>query len=322
MSKNDSFLYRRRREGRESEDDQNGGGKGETPEANENEEANLSTAGGSVSNHTTPEKRAPAQSSVEQPPLSKLEVIPSPDIRQGEMRGLSQTLPIDGMVRRPDAHDDQTRGPAPIEMMTEESIEQILDLRKDPLVEPGEGPSSEWLEQVAQIQPRKLVAPTAQTQAELVNQILKEIEAEAEEPEPDLVNQTEQALDNLQGHIPNAKRFVAGSFQAFLPAWKALLSKSKRASSRQALTWLQYGFVPKFVGTADAPERQKEEVRGMLKKVGMTGERVEEFLRGQRPRPVELRNHQSFYVHVTVGRDIAARRLTMCGNHGLALQLT
>jgi hypothetical protein len=25
---------------------------------------------------------------------------------------------------------------------------------------------------------------------------------------------------------------------------------------------------------------------------------------------------------VTVGRDIAARRLTMCGNHGLALQLT
>jgi hypothetical protein len=24
---------------------------------------------------------------------------------------------------------------------------------------------------------------------------------------------------------------------------------------------------------------------------------------------------------VTVGRDIAARRLTMCGNHGLALQL-
>jgi hypothetical protein len=24
---------------------------------------------------------------------------------------------------------------------------------------------------------------------------------------------------------------------------------------------------------------------------------------------------------VTVGRDIAARRLTMCGNHGFALQL-
>jgi hypothetical protein len=27
-------------------------------------------------------------------------------------------------------------------------------------------------------------------------------------------------------------------------------------------------------------------------------------------------------VPVTVGRDIAARQLTMCGNHGLALQLT
>jgi hypothetical protein len=29
-----------------------------------------------------------------------------------------------------------------------------------------------------------------------------------------------------------------------------------------------------------------------------------------------------FFCSVTVGRDIAARQLTMCGNHGLAFQLT
>jgi hypothetical protein len=29
-----------------------------------------------------------------------------------------------------------------------------------------------------------------------------------------------------------------------------------------------------------------------------------------------------FEYGVTVGRDIAARRLTMCGNHGFALQFT
>jgi hypothetical protein len=119
---------------------------------------------------------------------------------------------------------------------------------------------------------------------------------EPAEPSPELIVQTERAIDNLAEQIPQAEHFVAGSFQAFLPAWKELLSRSKRASSKQVLRWLEFRFVSKFVRTQDAPEKNKEAVRRMLSRV-MTTQKVEEYLQQRQPGRVEFRNHRSFYIH-------------------------
>jgi hypothetical protein len=177
-----------------------------------------------------------------------------------------------------------------------EDLENLLDLNHDPLVEPGQGPSQKSLDQVERICPRTFVAPSLQAQSKEINRLLNAIENEPSKPGPDLVQETESAIDNLKGAIPGADKFVAGSLQAYLPAWKALLAKSKRASSRQILRWLEHGFVPKFVGTADAPHKNKEAVRRMLERV-MTTQQAETFLQTKTPGRVEFRNHRSFYNH-------------------------
>jgi hypothetical protein len=184
----------------------------------------------------------------------------------------------------------------PVEDKEASIAEDLLDLDADPLVEQGEGPSHQRLDQVDQIRPRKLTAPEPETQAKAVKDILKAIESEPDEPGPTMIAETEKAIENLQECFPNAEQFVAGSFQAFLPAWQALLSGSKRASSRQVLTWLKHGFVPKFVGTTDAPERNKKAVSAMLKKV-MTAEQAEKYLQAKYPGRVEFKSHRSFYDH-------------------------
>jgi hypothetical protein len=77
---------------------------------------------------------------------------------------------------------------------------------------------------------RTLTSPDPQAQANLIKQLLDAIEKEPGEPDVFLVEETEHAIDNLKSCISDAEQFVAGSFQAFLPAWKALLSQVKRAS--------------------------------------------------------------------------------------------
>jgi hypothetical protein len=199
--------------------------------------------------------------------------------------------------RHPYSGDRRRAEPSQTTIPESEELEELLNgLDRDPLIEPARRPTKEWLSQMEQIRPRTLSVPSPQDQTLTVKRILEAIEKEPEEPGEELVEETERALDDLAGHIPNAEQFVAGSFQAFLPAWKALLSGYKRASSRQVLKWLEHGFVPKFVGTKDAPEKNKEAVRGMLRRV-MTAQRVEEFLGKQYPDRVELKNHRSFYVH-------------------------
>jgi hypothetical protein len=188
--------------------------------------------------------------------------------------------------------------PEPAVMITpaEEDLERLFDLNHDPLTEPRGGPTKEWLEEMDEIQPRSLVAPSPQIQTETVRQILTSIENEPAEPSPEVVRETKAAISNLAGQIPNAEEFVAGSFQAYLPAWKALLAGSERASTKQVLRWLEHGFVPRFVETAEAPEKNKRAVRSMLARV-MTAPQIEEFLKGRQPGRVEFKNHRSFYNH-------------------------
>jgi hypothetical protein len=52
----------------------------------------------------------------------------------------------------------------------------------------------------------------------MIDAILLEIEEEPFEPGLDLIEQTERALESINQEIPDAKQFVAGSFQAFIPA--------------------------------------------------------------------------------------------------------
>jgi hypothetical protein len=54
--------------------------------------------------------------------------------------------------------------------------------------------------------------------------------------------------------------------------------------------------VPKFVGTEEAPQKNKDAVRAMLRRV-MTPSQAEEFLKAKHPGHVEFKNHRSFYDH-------------------------
>jgi hypothetical protein len=179
---------------------------------------------------------------------------------------------------------------------TEADLDVLLDLDKDPFTEPGTGPSPEWLDALGRIRPRQLEVPEPSCQAAKVRELLSEIEREPAQPSPDSVRETEEAIRGLHQRIPDADKFVAGSFQAYLPAWQELLASSKRASSKKVLTWLKHGFTPKFVGTSQASDKNKTAVRAMLRRV-MSSQDTEQFLAGKFPGRVEFQNHKSFYVH-------------------------
>jgi hypothetical protein len=183
-----------------------------------------------------------------------------------------------------------------ISVFQDEQVLQAVSLDKDPFKKPRGGPSKEWLQALENLEPRTLSVPEPHEQEAAVDEILTTLETEPPEPSPELVAQTEHALESIHRSIPDAKQFVAGSFQAYVPAWKRLLSKSKRAPSKKVLRWLEIGFVPKFIGTAAAPTKNVEEVRNMLRRV-MRSDQVERYLQNQRPGPVEFQNHKSFYDH-------------------------
>lgn len=194
------------------------------------------------------------------------------------------------------AHEELQDEEAANEGQTSEDLTSLLPLETDPLAESGDVPIEIWLREIAQIEPRKLEVPSAQAQEANIEQILSEIEREPKEPELQDILFTERAIATLKQSIPDANRFVAGSFQSFLPAWKKLLSNSKRASSKKVLKWLEQGFIPKFRGTADADPRKREAVKGMLRRV-MTTDQIEAFLSAKQPGSVEFKNHKSLYTH-------------------------
>jgi hypothetical protein len=92
---------------------------------------------------------------------------------------------------------------------TEADLDVLLDLDKDPLTEPGTGPSPEWLDALGRIRPRQLEVPEPSCQAATVRELL--LEREPAEPSPDSVRETEEAIRGLHQRIPDADKFVAGS---------------------------------------------------------------------------------------------------------------
>jgi hypothetical protein len=153
-----------------------------------------------------------------------------------------------------------------------------------------------WLQEIGEIQPRKLVVPNASEQEASISSILSELESEPCEPSAQLVCKTEQAISELLKRIPDADQFVARSFHTYLPAWKKLLTNSRRASSKKVLRWIEHGFVPKFCGAANTESKKKEAVQGMLRRI-MPENQIEAYLSTKQPGVAEFKNHRSFYKH-------------------------
>jgi hypothetical protein len=87
---------------------------------------------------------------------------------------------------------------------------------------------------------------------------------------------------------------VARSFGRHFAAWEELLSDSSRPTSKTVLFWLRGRIKPLFEGTSGCNPKKLDRVRRMLRRV--VGKlRVEEWLLGQVPHPVELPNHRSFF---------------------------
>jgi hypothetical protein len=100
-------------------------------------------------------------------------------------------------------------------------------------------------------------------------------------------------LRSKEEKLHPVERFVAGSFGRHVAAWEELLSQLDRPSSRSVLSWIRYGIKPSFARTEGCEPKKLERVRKMLRRV--VGEsRVDEWLKGQVPHPVEFPNHRSF----------------------------
>jgi hypothetical protein len=128
--------------------------------------------------------------------------------RRHALSNLGPGQSLEKPLANPDAED----------VLGEESLQPILNLQEDPLMEVGRGPSETWLETSKGLKPRTLSVSSPREQEEAVDQILAEIDAKPEEPFPLLIAQTKKELDTLHQRIPDANQFVAGSFQAFFPA--------------------------------------------------------------------------------------------------------
>lgn len=125
-----------------------------------------------------------------------------------------------------------------------------------------------------------------------VNGVLAELRSMAEggtsiDEEKDL-----DWIRNVDLHVHDAERFVAGSFNTHAPAWEALLEGSNRASSKTVLGIIQKGLKPSFVGTHEALDQKKKRVLAMLRKV-VPKDELSKFLSGRLPHQIEFPNHKS-----------------------------
>lgn len=123
------------------------------------------------------------------------------------------------------------------------------------------------------------------------------------------LTEAERLLQNLPSVLRDPETFVSGSFSRYFPAWRELLSRSNRKSSRQVLGWLRAGVKPTFVGTQDAKASKRDLVVGMLKRVAPAAQ-IPELLSGNLPHRVDFQNHQSFYDHWEFSSE-AVRKLLL-----------
>jgi hypothetical protein len=174
--------------------------------------------------------------------------------------------------------------------------EELLDEEIDPLEKEGTGPDAEWEEMIRNIPVRVAQPPSAQQQRAKIQELLKALESEPDEPDEGRMEEALNWLRNLPDGIRNHEQFVAQSFSSHLPAWEQLLEKSPRKSAKAVLNWLRRGFKPRFVGTQGAKLQRRNIVEAMLARVVPKGQ-VEIYLSGKYPHKVQFANHRSFYAN-------------------------
>jgi hypothetical protein len=183
---------------------------------------------------------------------------------------------------------------APFEFEQDDS--RPVDWDDDPLEtrRPSDEPC-EWNHSFfSQLSPREPSIPNGESLRSQLAELLKEIEAGPPEADQDkLEKPLTEWLRAVQDKVHPVEGFVAGSFWRHVAAWEELLGNSTRPSSRAVLSWIRNGIKPSFAGTAQCDPKKLERVRRMLRKV--VGEsRIDEWLSGQVPHPVEFPNHRSF----------------------------
>jgi hypothetical protein len=174
---------------------------------------------------------------------------------------------------------------------------EFIDWESNPLVaQDGSTEPQNWDHSYfAQFIPRTPEkAPEDSTLRQQIRDLLDEIERGP--PKSDLEEHEELLtawLRTVEEKIHPVDRFVAGSFGRHVAAWEEVLSQSDRPSSRSVLSWIRHGVKPSFAGTTGCEPKKFERVKRMLKRV--VGEsRIDEWLGGQVPHPVEFPNHRSF----------------------------
>ncbi|GAQ85469.1 reverse transcriptase [Klebsormidium nitens] len=192
-----------------------------------------------------------------------------------------------------------------------------IDLEADPLGSPANASDLlEWdVKFFAQFIPRIPPTPNNEQLVRELRELLMEIEA-GPEISPLREGELTEWIKSVVTKVNPVESFVAGCFGRHLPIWEELLKDSTRPSSKTVLSWLRNGIKPSFVGTAECDPKKLERVRLMLRRtVGVS--RVEEWLSGEVPHPVEFPNHRSFYENSefaleTVGEMLVNGSVHLC----------
>lgn len=177
-----------------------------------------------------------------------------------------------------------------------------IDLDADPLtITNFPSDASDWDFEFfsSRFTPRVAATLDAEQLTRELRSLLTEIEAG---PEISAMQVEELAawLKSVEGKVHPVEGFVAGSFGRHLHVWEELLKDSTRPASKTVLSWLRNGIKPSFVGTAQCDPKKLERVRLMLRRT--IGEaKVEEWLSGEVPHPVQFPNHRSFYENAEFG---------------------
>ncbi|GAQ83242.1 reverse transcriptase [Klebsormidium nitens] len=213
------------------------------------------------------------------------------------------------------APDSDSAGDA--EPFFEASADEI-DLDADPLTrDSNPSEASDWNFKFfsSRFAPRVAAALDAEQLTRNLRSLLTEIEA-GPEISAMLEKELTAWLKSVEGKVHPVEHFVAGSFGRHVPVWEELLKDSSRPASKTVLSWLRNGIKPSFVGTAQCDPKKLERVKLMLRRT--IGEaKVEEWLSGDVPHPVEFPNHRSFHENAdfgikTVGEMLVNGSVELC----------
>lgn len=238
------------------------------------------------------------------PPLG-----PHVRIDSDEMCGILNEGPLKKKITLPDEPRvlrNESRGEEPVRVdwgetdlgdcsdMPGEIVE--IDERDDPPAMAPENLSEECnYESLLKLKVRSHVTRSGEMLRAAVRETLREMNQTPTLSEKD-VAADELFLQEIEEHILDAERFVAGSFQNNLAAWEELLSGSSRQLSRKVLKWIRDGVQPIFDGTQSTNPAKMRRVRSFLRRA-VPKDKVEEFLSGKLPHEIEFQNHQSVYDH-------------------------